>query len=94
MVGAIGGWEAMRYLINRKSNKRIEEAKADGSEFNLLKEVIVFLQQQLKDQTALIRKLNSENLTLTAEVSQLKAERAMKLCEKRACSAREPQSGY
>ena len=45
-LGAIGGWEALRYIINRKSNKRIEEAKADGSEFSVLKDTNIFLQQQ------------------------------------------------
>lgn len=101
VVGAIGGWEALRYLLNRKSNQRIEEAKAESSEFSIIKETNLFLQQQLKykeerfaEQTALVRKLNNENLTLTAEVTMLKAERAMKLCEKRNCPTREPQSGY
>lgn len=101
VLGAIGGWEALRYLINRKSNKRIEEAKADGSEFSVLKDTNIFLQQQLQykeerfaEQTALVRKLNNENLTLTADVARLKAERELKLCERRNCANREPQSGY
>lgn len=101
VLGAIGGWEALRYIINRKSNKRIEEAKADGSEFSVLKDTNIFLQQQLQykeerfaEQTALVRKLNNENLALTADVSMLRAERALKLCERRNCASREPQSGY
>lgn len=100
-LGAIGGWEALRYIINRKSNKRIEEAKADGSEFSVLKDTNIFLQQQLQykeerfaEQTALVRTLNSENLSLATEVGKLRAEREMKLCERRNCASREPQSGY
>ena len=26
ILGALGGWEAIKYLINRKTNKRVAEA--------------------------------------------------------------------
>ena len=35
-----------------------------------------------------------ENGTLSARISALEAEREMKLCERRACPKRQPQSGY
>ena len=53
------------------------------------------------EQTSHLRKvqgqLNEEiknNGLLSAEIAALKAERAMKLCQVRNCSRREPQSGY
>ena len=100
-TGTLGGWEALKYMLNRKTNHRIEEAKADESEFTVLKETNIFLQQQLKykeerfaEQTALVRQQNSEILALTSEIAMLRAERALKLCERRNCPTREPQSGY
>lgn len=49
MVGALGGWEAVKYMINRKYNKRKEEAEADSVEFNVLRETVDFLQTQLQE---------------------------------------------
>lgn len=101
IVTTLGGWEAIKYFIHRKSNSRIAEAKADGSEFSVLRDTVIFLQEQLRDkekrfaeQTELVRKQNVENLELTRENTLLKAERALKLCERRNCGNREPQSGY
>ena len=101
IIGTLGGWEAIRYLINRRTNKRIEEAKADNSEFAVLQDIVLFLQKQLQDkevrfaeQTELVRKLNAENLELTRDTAKLRAERELKLCERRNCPNREPQSGY
>lgn len=101
IVTTLGGWEAIKYFINRKSNSRIAEAKADGSEFTVLRDTVVFLQEQLQkkeerfaEQTDVVRRLTAENLELTRENAMLKAERALKLCERRNCGNREPQSGY
>lgn len=100
-AGTLGGWETIKYLFNRKTASRIEEAKADSAEFSVLRDAVVFLQEQLKEkeirfaeQTAILRAANAENLQLHKEVATLKAERAMKLCEIRGCANREPQSGY
>ena len=91
----------IKYLINRKTNTRKAEAEADSSEFTVLRDTVVFLQEQLQkkeerfaEQTDLVRKLTSENLELTRENAMLKAERSLKLCERRNCMNREPQSGY
>lgn len=53
------------------------------------------------EQTLLVRKLNEQAIEreqligqLKAEVAELKAERAMKLCERRGCAQRQPKSGY
>lgn len=101
IVTTLGGWEMIKYFIHRKSNSRIAEAKADGSEFTVLRNTVIFLQEQLHkkeerfaEQTDVIRKLTGENLALTRENAMLKAERALKLCERRNCANREPQSGY
>lgn len=101
VLTALGGWEAIKYFIHRKPNTRIAEAQADGSEFSVLRDTVVFLQEQLQkkeerfaEQTDLVRKLTSENLELTRQNAMLKAERALKLCERRNCGNREPQSGY
>lgn len=101
IVTTLGGWEGIKYFIHRKSNSRIAEAKADGSEFSVLRDTVIFLQEQLQkkeerfaEQTDLVRKLTAENLELTRQNAMLKAERALKLCERRNCGSREPQSGY
>ena len=101
ILGTLGGWEMIKYLLNRKTNTRKAEAEADSSEFTVLRETVVFLQEQLQkkeerfaEQTDLVRKLTSENLELTRENAMLKAERSLKLCERRNCMNREPQSGY
>lgn len=101
IVTTLGGWESIKYFIHRKSNTRIAEAKADGSEFSVLRDTVIFLQEQLQkkeerfaEQTELVRKLTAENLELTRQNAMLKAERALKLCERRNCGNREPQSGY
>lgn len=101
IVTTLGGWEAVKYFIHRKANSRIAEAQADGSEFNVLRDTVIFLQEQLQkkeerfaEQTDLVRRLTAENLELTRENAMLKAERALKLCERRNCVNREPQSGY
>ena len=101
ILGTLGGSELIRYFINRKSNARKAEAEADSSEFGVLRETTTFLQEQLKDkelrfadQTALVRKLNAENLDLTRDNSMLKTERELKLCQRRNCKDREPQTGY
>lgn len=101
MLLALGGFEFIKWLFGRKTDKRQQEASADSSEFSVLKETNIFLQEQLKlkeerfaEQTQVVRKLTTDNLELTREVAMLKTERGLKLCERRNCVQREPQSGY
>lgn len=101
VLGTLGGWEMIKYLLNRKTNNRKAEAEADSSEFSVLRDTVIFLEHQLQqkeerfaEQTNLVRKLTNENLELTRENSMLKTERGLKLCERRNCVNREPQSGY
>lgn len=44
IITALGGWESIKYIINRKTNARKAEAEADSVELSVLKETTVFLQ--------------------------------------------------
>lgn len=78
LLGTLSIWEAVKYWLNRKTNKRKEEAEADNAEFQVLRDMIVFLQEQMKekeerfaDQTARLRKTQDENFTLLREKAML-----------------------
>ena len=101
IVGSLGFWELVKYLLHRRANSRKADSEADASEFSVLRDTMIFMENQLKnkeerfaEQTAVVRKLNAENLELVREVTMLKTERCLKLCERRNCLKREPQSGY
>lgn len=103
-------WLMMRRSNARmaKANADSAELKNEVDEFHFLRERLEFKDKQLMEkeqrfveQTDLVRSLNkqllektTENGTLQAEISALKAERALKLCERRGCKDRQPQSGY
>ncbi len=57
LLGALGGWEGVKYLINRKSNKRIKESEADAEEFHVYKE-------RLEEQRLSNAELNKQNYAL------------------------------
>lgn len=101
IVGAVGGLEFIKWIVARKTGKRMEEASADDSEFSVLRKQIEFLQEQLLKkeerfaaQTDALRDATRKELELTREVTMLKTERSLKLCERRMCAERMPQSGY
>lgn len=101
IIATLGGWETIKYFLNRKTNKRKAEAEADSVEFTVLRQSVEFLQVQLQnkekrfaEEIEVVRKLTTENLQLTSENVKLKTERSLKLCECRNCAQREPQSGY
>ena len=78
ILGGLSLWESIKYLLNRKANKRKEESEADMSEFGVLRETVSFLQDQLKiseeryaDQTARLRKTQDENFHLLKEKAML-----------------------
>lgn len=91
-----------------KATAEHTEVRADTDKFHLLRERLELADRQLLEkeqrfyeQTDELRKTTRELLAaerriseLNGEVSELKAERRMKLCEKRNCAQREPQSGY
>ena len=101
ILTAMGGWEFIKYLINRKSNARISEAEADRAEFQVLKETNEFLQDQLKqkeerfaEQTQIVRKLNAEVLEMTQQKASVELDLQKYRCIRAKCSQREPQNGY
>ena len=101
VLTACGGWEAIKYLLNKETNKRIAEAEADSVEFNVLRQTVEFLQTQLREkeerfaqQTELVRKLNAEVLELTKEKGKVELELQTYRCIRKKCGQREPQNGY
>ena len=101
MITALGGWEALRYLLNRTTNHRKEEAEADNVEFTVLRETTDFLQSQLKakeerfaEQTDLVRKQNLEILDLTKKKAELEMELQKYKCVIPGCAKRDPQNRY
>lgn len=101
VITALGGWEMIKYCMNRKTNRRKEEAEADNVEFNVLREAMDFLQTQLKDkeqrfaeQTDLVRKQNLDILQLNKEKAQLELDLQRYKCVIKGCIKRDPQNGY
>lgn len=108
LLTALGGWEMIKYLLNREPNTRKAEAEADkaeaeadNSEFSILKETILFLQSQLKekeerfaDQTDRLRSSQERETDLIQKCNDLKLELFKKRCEKEGCKSRQPQNGY
>lgn len=115
ILGSLGGWELVKWLLTRRANKTIAAATADQAEiqteeaeFVYLRKRIEFCEQQMAEkerrfaeQTEVLRtaqrellEMTIENGKLLAEIAALKAERAMKLCERKGCGQRQPQSGY
>lgn len=115
ILGSLGGWEAIKWLLTRKANKRTATATADQAEiqteeaeFIYLRKRIEFCEQQMaekekrfSEQTEVLRtaqrellEMTIENGKLMAEIAALKAERALKLCERRGCKQRQPQNDY
>jgi len=101
ILGSLGGFEAVKFFFNRKSNARIADAKADSEEFAVLKDEVQFLQEQLKqkeerfaDQTQQVRTLNTEVIKLTQEKAAVELELQRYRCVRKGCANREPQNGY
>ena len=101
VIGAVGGWEAIKYFINRDTNQRKAEAEADSVEFDVLRQATEFMQNQLKEkeerfaaQTELVRKQNIEILELTKEKGRLGLELQQYRCIKAKCPHREPANGF
>ena len=44
VLSAMGGWEAVKWFLNRKSNSRVAEAEADSAELHVMKVTYEFLQ--------------------------------------------------
>ena len=91
-----------------EANADAAELKNERDEFHFLRERLEYKdaammekEKRFVEQTELVRSLNKqlleqtiENGRLMARISALEAERSMKLCERKGCINREPQSGY
>ena len=115
VVTALGGVETVKYFMNRRAKSRIEDAKADSEEvhadqdeFSYLRQRIEFMEAQLvekeqrfAEQTALVRKLQTDIITaakeeieLTKQIGALQLELALKRCDRKGCQQRQPPNGY
>lgn len=101
IIGAVGGStglvEIIRYFANRKTNSRIAETEADVSEFHILQETNLFLQEQLKkkeerfaEQTQLVRQQNRDIIELERKVAELEIELVKVRCNDEDCPFRRP----
>lgn len=87
LVASIGGWEAIRWFLTRKSNQRIADATAEKAElqnekdeFHFLRERLEFKDKQLMDkeqrfaeQTEMVRELNKQLLEQVLDNGKLMA---------------------
>lgn len=90
ILGAVGGWEAVKYLINRKTNKRVEEANA----FKIQREAIIEDYKRVQGEVDELKKkvdelykrvhiLEEEKLSLISENNELRLQ--LKEAEKHIC---------
>lgn len=91
-----------------EAEAEIARIKADADEYHLIRERLDLLnkdmiekEKRFMEQTNHVRELNRQLIdkeveigNYKAEISALKAERQMKLCQVRGCANRQPQSGY
>jgi len=84
LLGVLGGWEGVKYLINRKSNKRINESEADkkeietdSDEFHLYKERI----EELRTTNAEVNKQNYELIKACEAKEEIIADKTAKIRE-------------
>ena len=97
VMASIGGWELVKWFLNRKSNKRIAEATADKEELSKEKDEFYFLRERLEfkdkqlmekeqrfaEQTDLVRSLNKQLLDETIKAGNLQARVAALEAERR-----------
>lgn len=103
-------WLLTRRANKRQAEATADHAEiqTEEAEFVYLRKRIEFSEQQLAakeqrfaDQTEVLRTAQRELLEMTiangklaARIASLEAERSMKLCERKGCAQRQPQSGY
>ena len=75
LIGALGGWEFIKWLLNRDTNKRIGAAQAFEVEYKALIEDYHRVQKELDDAKKEIVKLNEKLDELYKQVHRLEGER-------------------
>ena len=90
LVGVMGGWEAIKYFINRKTNRRVAEANAFDIERKALIEDYKRVQSEVDKLNEKVNKLyervhalEGERLNLIHENNELRI--ALKEAEKKVC---------
>lgn len=97
VIASIGGWELIKWFLNRKSNLRIANANADKEELSREKDEFYFLRERLEfkdkqlmekeqrfaEQTELVRSLNKQLLEETIKAGNLQARIASLEAERR-----------
>lgn len=90
LVGALGGWELVKWLLNRDSNKRIGAAQAFEVEYKALIEDYHRVQQEVDDLKKKVdqlyeqlHRLENERLDLIRENNELRLQ--LKETEKHVC---------
>lgn len=105
VLGALGGLDLLKWtanlIMNRRNNARMADSQADLSEFHTMKEMIEFLQQQLKEkeerfaeQTGLVRSLNGEVISLTQAKAAVELDLALHRCDNLTCPHRLPPNAF
>lgn len=75
LVGTLGGWELIKWLLNRDANKRIGAAEAFEAEYKAMIEDYHRVQKEVDDAKAEIRQLNAKVDELYKQVHRLEGER-------------------
>lgn len=90
LITAFGGWEAIKYLINRKSNSRIAEANAFKAaqeawtqEYNRIQHEMDDLNKKVDELYKKVHELETERLDLIRRNNELEIQ--LKEAEKRVC---------
>lgn len=108
ILGALGGFEAIKYLLNfcihRNTEKRKEKASAAGMEIANFHEVIENSEKRLRERDAKVDAIYKEFRTSQERCLELMSELNKALievevlkvqkCEKRGCPDRLPPSNY
>lgn len=96
VVGTLGGWKLVEWMLNRKANRRRAIAEAVGVEtdafmkrYNALEEEIQRLNKKVDDLYVRLHAVETDNLALLRENGELKV--ALKEAEAKAC-LRPPRS--
>lgn len=81
VLGAVGGFEAIKYFLNRKSEKKKSEAEANSAMANVLKEMTesyqVFIEdtkEKIEDDQKYIRDLKDEREELRQRIDETDAK--------------------
>ena len=81
VLGAVGGFEAIKYFFNRKSEKKKSEAEANSAMANVLKEMTesyqVFIEdtkEKIEDDQKYIRDLKDEREELRQRIDETDAK--------------------